>query len=114
MTEPAGGSTPVVVIVPAKDEADRIEATIRAVRRIPGVVAVIVVDDGSADATGRIAADSGAEVVRHARNHGKADALMSGLGRLDGLKRVGRVDPGRTRQRRWLSSSPPWPHAWRT
>ncbi|GAA6526035.1 hypothetical protein IDVR_18310 [Intrasporangium sp. DVR] len=32
--------------------------------------------------------------MRHARNHGKADALMSGLGRMAGLQRVGRVDPG--------------------
>ncbi len=94
MTEPTGVPMPVVVVIPAKDEADRIAPTVRAVRRIPGVVAVVVVDDGSTDATARIAADVGAEVVRHARNHGKADALMSGLGRLAGLQRVGRVDPG--------------------
>lgn len=92
--EPTDVAMPVVVIVPAKDEAARIGATIRAVRRIPGVVAVVVVDDGSTDATARIAADAAAEVVRHPRNHGKADALMSGLGRLRGLQRVGRVDPG--------------------
>jgi len=84
---------PVVVIIPAKDEAARIAATIDAVRRISGVVAVVVVDDGSQDATGRIASGAGAEVVRHGRNHGKADALMSGLGRVAGLRRVGRVDP---------------------
>lgn len=84
---------PVVVIIPAKDEAARIAATIAGVRRIPGVVAVVVVDDGSQDATARIASAAGAEVVRHARNHGKADALMSGLGRVAGLRRVGRLDP---------------------
>lgn len=84
---------PVAVIVPAKDEADRIAETIRAVRRLDGVAVVIVVDDGSLDATARIAASEGAEVVRHARNHGKADAMMSGLGRLRGLARVGRATP---------------------
>jgi glycosyltransferase involved in cell wall biosynthesis len=59
---------------------------------IPGVVTVVVVDDGSTDGTGTIAAREGAEVVRHPRNHGKADAMMSGLGRVNGLRRVGRLD----------------------
>lgn len=84
---------PVAVVIPAKDEAARIAETIRAVRRIRGVGAVIVVDDGSVDGTARIAAAEGAEVVRHARNHGKADAMMSGIGRLKGLVRVGRATP---------------------
>jgi glycosyltransferase involved in cell wall biosynthesis len=84
---------PVAVVIPAKDEADLITETIRAVRRIPGVSVVIVVDDGSLDATARIAAAEGAEIVRHARNHGKADAMMSGIGRIKGLVRVGRAAP---------------------
>ena len=63
-------------------------------RHLPGVVVVVVVDDGSTDGTAVIAARAGAEVVRHARNHGKADALMSGLGRVAGLHRVGRLDAG--------------------
>jgi hypothetical protein len=83
---------PVAVIIPAKNEADRIGETIRGVRRIRGVVAVIVVDDGSTDRTAVVAAQEGAEVVRLVRNHGKADAMMSGLGRLNGMRRVGRVD----------------------
>ncbi len=63
----------------------------QAARAIPNVCTVIVVDDGSADATGQLAADAGAEVVRHSRNHGKADAMMSGLGRIAGLRRAGRL-----------------------
>ena len=94
MPHPTGVAVPFVVVIPAKDEAARIAATIRGVRRIPGVGEIVVVDDGSSDATARIAAGAGAEVVRLTRNHGKADALMSGLGRMDGLQRVGRVDPG--------------------
>ena len=93
----SGGSAtplPVVAIIPAKDEAARIAVTIGAVRRIPGIAAVIVVDDGSRDGTGRIAAECGVEVVRHARNRGKAEALMSGLGRMSALQRVGRVGSG--------------------
>lgn len=82
---------PVVAIIPAKDEAERIAATVAGVHRLPGIVTTIVVDDGSTDATAPLAADAGAEIVRHSRNYGKADALMSGLGRITGLRRVGRL-----------------------
>jgi glycosyltransferase involved in cell wall biosynthesis len=83
---------PVAVVIPAKDEASRIADTIEGVRHIPGVVAVVVVDDGSSDRTAVIASQHGAEVVQHPRNHGKGDALMSGLGRIAGLRRAGRLD----------------------
>lgn len=69
---------PVAVVIPAKDEADRIAATVAASSAIPGVDLVVVVDDGSADATGALAARAGAQVVRHARNRGKAAAMTSG------------------------------------
>jgi glycosyltransferase involved in cell wall biosynthesis len=85
---------PVAVVIPAKDESARIAETIRGVLTIPGICAVVVVDDGSTDGTDVIAAREGAEVVKHARNHGKADAMMSGLSRLAGLRRVGRLDAG--------------------
>jgi len=68
----------VAAIIPAKDEADRIAATILAAGRIDGVDAVIVVDDGSTDATARLAADAGAVVVGHSRNRGKAAAMATG------------------------------------
>ncbi|MDH2425700.1 glycosyltransferase family 2 protein [Sphaerisporangium sp. TRM90804] len=66
------------VVVPAKDEADRIGATVKAALAIPGVALVVVVDDGSADATGQAAAAAGARVVRHSRNRGKAAAMETG------------------------------------
>jgi hypothetical protein len=68
----------VAAIVSAKDEADRIVSTICAVRQISGVELVIVVDDGSADATGTLAREAGAVVVGHARNRGKAAAMATG------------------------------------
>ena len=68
----------VAAIIPAKDEAARIASTILAVRRIDGVDLVIVVDDGSSDATARLAAEAGAVVVGHARNRGKAAAMTTG------------------------------------
>ncbi|GAA2410260.1 glycosyltransferase family 2 protein [Nonomuraea africana] len=70
--------TDTAVIVPAKDEAERIGATVAAALELPGVDLVVVVDDGSADQTGRIARAAGARVVRHSRNRGKATAMESG------------------------------------
>lgn len=89
----------VAAVIPAKDEADRIAATVRAVRGIPGVDLVVVVDDGSSDDTAAIAREAGAEVVRHARNRGKAAAMTTGAGyvaRHEGVEgRVGGSDDRR-------------------
>ncbi len=41
--------------------------------------AVVVVDDGSTDATARVARDAGADVLRHAQNRGKGQALLTGF-----------------------------------
>src|SRR5262249_60769891 len=68
----------LAVVIPARNESDRIGATVRAAMRIPGVDLVVVVDDGSADGTGCEASLAGATVVRHARNRGKAAALETG------------------------------------
>jgi hypothetical protein len=68
----------VAVIIPAKDEADRIAATVRSARAIPHVDLVLVVDDGSTDDTQHVARDAGAVVVRHSHNRGKAAAMETG------------------------------------
>ena len=68
----------VAVVIPAKDEAERIAATVTAAASIPGVDLVVVVDDGSADTTQHLARDAGAVVVRHQRNRGKAAAMETG------------------------------------
>ena len=74
---PAAGGR-VAVVVPAKDEQERVAATVAAARTIPAVDLVVVVDDGSADRTGDVARDAGAVVTRHARNRGKAAAMETG------------------------------------
>lgn len=68
----------VACVIPAKDEAERIAATVDAVHKITGVDLVVVVDDGSADGTAESAERAGAVVVRHQRNRGKAAAMETG------------------------------------
>ncbi|HEY1620633.1 MAG TPA: glycosyltransferase [Streptosporangiaceae bacterium] len=68
----------LAVVIPAKNEADRIGATVVAAAGLPGVDLVVVVDDGSADQTAAVAVAAGARVVRHSRNRGKAAALRTG------------------------------------
>ena len=68
----------VAVVIPAKDKAQRIRATVRAAAGLPGVDLVVVVDDGSVDGTAAVARDAGAVVTRHSRNRGKAAAMETG------------------------------------
>jgi glycosyltransferase involved in cell wall biosynthesis len=63
-----------IVIVTAHEEADRLPATLAALHgAFPGA-RVLVADDGSTDATSRVAAAAGAEVVRSERVIGKGGA----------------------------------------
>lgn len=71
-------SPDVAVIIPARNEADRIAATVAAASKLAGADIVVVVDDGSTDNTAALAASAGAQVIRHARNRGKAAALETG------------------------------------
>lgn len=64
------------VVIPCLNEAGTIGSLVREVRIV--LPAVIVVDDGSSDATGKRASAEGAEVVRHAQPQGKGAALNSG------------------------------------
>ena len=85
----------VACLIPAKDEEQRIAATVTAARNLPGVQIVIVCDDGSKDATASRAGAAGAIVVSHHRNRGKAAAVESavnGLGVLE--QRDGRPEAG--------------------
>lgn len=75
-------SAGVAAVIPAKDESQRIAATVASIQDVAGVDLVVVVDDGSSDETASIAAASGAIVVRHPKNRGKAAAMASGARRV--------------------------------
>jgi glycosyltransferase involved in cell wall biosynthesis len=67
-------------VIPAFNEAGSITAVIDGVR--PFVDRVIVVDDGSRDATAERARAAGAEVIAHQTNRGKGQAVRAGLARV--------------------------------
>lgn len=69
----------VIAIVPAKDRADAVAATVEALRGIQLVDDVVVVDDGSTDETARAAAEAGATVVVLPANRGKGGAVAAGV-----------------------------------
>jgi glycosyltransferase involved in cell wall biosynthesis len=74
----------VLDVVAARNEADRIAATVRALAEtLPGA-AVWVADDASEDATTEVAIAHGAQVVSRARPHGKgANVTAAAIAALD-------------------------------
>jgi polyprenyl-phospho-N-acetylgalactosaminyl synthase len=73
----------VTVVIPAYNESTVVREVIERVSRV--CPSVVVVDDGSSDATGEQARLAGALVVRHAINLGQGAALQTGI--LCALKR---------------------------
>jgi hypothetical protein len=76
--EPAPGDfSRVVVIIPAFNEERSVGSVVLRLRQL--VDTVIVVDDGSRDATDEVARLAGAQVVSHPQNRGYGAAIKSGL-----------------------------------
>jgi glycosyltransferase involved in cell wall biosynthesis len=71
---------PISVVVPVFNRADRLEralASVRTQRHAP--LETIVIDDGSTDTSGEVAAGAGARVIKHASNRGQAAARNTGI-----------------------------------
>ncbi|HEX7379764.1 MAG TPA: glycosyltransferase family 2 protein, partial [Pirellulales bacterium] len=87
--EPRGGclaraAAPLLtVIVPAFNEAATIDELLRRVVAIPLDMQVVVVDDGSSDATPNVLegweGNQFVELLAHSRNRGKGAAIRTGL-----------------------------------
>lgn len=74
----------ISIVIPAYNEAGAIQTTIGAITQaLAGAFSdgfeILVVDDGSTDETGVIAAAAGATVARHPHNVGYGQALMTGI-----------------------------------
>jgi glycosyltransferase involved in cell wall biosynthesis len=74
----------VSIVVPAYNEAASIAGVVSTLRAAASWREVIVVDDGSTDATAAAAAGAGADVVRLPYNNGNGAAVKSGIRRAVG------------------------------
>lgn len=79
----AGDYPPISVVIPAYDEENAIGQEIEAVRRALTTHRIeheiLVVDDGSTDRTGELAAAAGARVLQHVGNRGYGAAIKDGI-----------------------------------
>lgn len=70
------GPERVVALIPAWNEERHISSVVQRTRR---QLPLLVVDDGSTDATAERAAAAGATVLKHRTNRGKGSALITGF-----------------------------------
>lgn len=68
----------ISVVIPAKNEEASIGRVVGGVRDACPGAEVIVVDDGSDDATGRVASEAGAIVLRHPQSRGNGASVKKG------------------------------------
>jgi glycosyltransferase involved in cell wall biosynthesis len=95
--------TAVSIVIPAMDEEDSIADVVTRIRGDAQWHEVLVVDDGSSDATAERARGAGARVVRHPYNKGNGAAVKTGIRQATGefvliLDGDGQHQPGDARR----------------
>ena len=89
----------VSVVIPAFNEEGGIADVVRRLAAVGPWREIVVVDDGSTDATAARAADAGARVVRHPYNKGNGASVKTGIREAAGsvvllMDADGQHDPG--------------------
>ena len=69
----------VSIVVPAFNEAESIAGLVAELRTADPWLEILVIDDGSNDATAERAASAGARVIRHPYNKGNGAAVKTGI-----------------------------------
>ncbi|MFZ4620691.1 MAG: glycosyltransferase family 2 protein [Bacteroidota bacterium] len=67
------------VLIPAYNAAQSLSEVLERTQKIIPISSIIVIDDGSTDATKQIAEKSGAVILPHEKNLGKGAALQTGF-----------------------------------
>jgi glycosyltransferase involved in cell wall biosynthesis len=70
---------PLSIIIPAKDEAASLPAVLQELKQRHPDAELVVVDDGSSDATGDVARQAGAVVIRNPYSLGNGAAVKAGV-----------------------------------
>src|SRR5574340_245701 len=74
----------ISAIIPAYNEQDHIGNVIKSVKKRKEIDEIIVVDDGSTDATADVARRLGVKIVSNKENHGKGSAMKLGAAHATG------------------------------
>lgn len=82
----------VAALVPAYQAAAHLGEVLLGLSALPDAPHVLVVDDGSRDATAEVARQFGAEVISFAANRGKGHALLAGFAHLRDFDAVVTLD----------------------
>ena len=91
----------VSIVIPAFDESSAIGDIVASLRAAAAWHDVIVVDDGSSDATGSRAEQAGARVIRHPYNKGNGAAVNRLAGDRALAARLGNAGLQRARAVTW-------------
>lgn len=75
---PTANPRALSVVLPAKNEQEAVGQTVERIVRAWPQAEVIVVDDGSSDATAQVAEAAGARIIRHPYSKGNGAAIKTG------------------------------------